>query len=239
MNYIILNGYASIGVQGLIIQELPPISKPLIRTNIETIDGRDGDIITRLGYSAYDKVITIGLKKDANINEVIAYFSQNDSGTITFSNEPDLYYNFEILDQIDFERLIRFKQAKVNIHVQPFKYSLREGNTELFLPEDKVVAITNNGNIYSKPVLTIRGFGDVTVSLNGVTIFNISFSTSSPETITIDTAKMEAYNDTALKNRSVSGNYGKFIFNAGRNALKFGGSGVVSQVLIEKYSRWL
>jgi hypothetical protein len=63
MNYIILNGYASIGVQGLIVQELPPITKPQVRSNIETIDGRDGDIITRLGYSAYTKTFTIGLKK--------------------------------------------------------------------------------------------------------------------------------------------------------------------------------
>lgn len=239
MNYIILNGNASVGVQGLIVQELPPISKPQIRNSIETIDGRDGDIVTRLGYSAYNKTVTIGLKKDANINEVIAYFVQNDSGRATFSNEPDMYYNYDILDAVDFERLIRFKQAKVNFHVQPFKYSLREGNTELFLPANKVVAITNRGNIYSKPVMQIRGFGEVTVSLNGVEIFDISFSTTNPEVITIDTAKMEAYDSTSLRNRSVSGDYSKFIFQAGRNALRFSGSGTVSQVLIENYSRWV
>lgn len=239
MNYIILNGYASIGVQGLIVQELPPISKPQVRNSIETIDGRDGDIITRLGYSAYDKPLTIGLKKDANINEVIAYFSQNDSGRVIFSNEPDLYYNYDILDAVDFERLIRFKQAKINFHVQPFKYSLKEGNTEFFLPSDNIVLITNSGNIYSKPILQIRGFGTVNVSLNGVQIFTINFSTSRPEVITIDSSKMEAYDDSGLRNRSVSGNYAKFKLNSGRNALKFSGTGTVSQVLIENYSRWL
>lgn len=239
MNYIILNGYASIGVQGLIVQELPPISKPQVRNSIETIDGMDGDIITRLGYSAYDKPLTIGLKKDANINEVIAYFAQNDSGCVIFSNEPDLYYNYDILDAVDFERLIRFKQAKINFHVQPFKYSLKEGNTEFFLPSDKIVLITNSGNIYSKPILQIRGFGTVNVSLNGVQIFTINFSTSRPEVITIDSSKMEAYDDSGLRNRSVSGNYAKFKLNAGRNALKFSGTGTVSQVLIENYSRWL
>lgn len=239
MNYIILNGYASIGVQGLIVQELPPITKPQVRSNIETIDGRDGDIITRLGYSAYTKTFTIGLKKDANIDEVISFFSQNDSGRITFSNEPDLYYNFELLDPIDFERLIRFRQAKISIHVQPFKYSLKEGNTEFFLPSDNVIVITNSGNIYSKPVLQIRGYGEVNVSLNGAQIFTINFSTERPEVITIDSAQMEAYDDSGLRNRSVSGNYSRFKFNAGRNALKFSGSGIVSQVLIENYSRWL
>ena len=34
-NYIELNGKSSLEIQGLIIQELPPISKPKIRTNIE------------------------------------------------------------------------------------------------------------------------------------------------------------------------------------------------------------
>ena len=34
MNYIILNGYASIGVQGLIVQEHPPITKPQVRSGV-------------------------------------------------------------------------------------------------------------------------------------------------------------------------------------------------------------
>ena len=43
-NYIILNNQRSDEISGLIIQELAPISKPLQRTQVETIDGRDGDI---------------------------------------------------------------------------------------------------------------------------------------------------------------------------------------------------
>ena len=129
MNNIILNGVNSNTIQGLIIQELPPISKPAIRTEIEEIDGRDGDVITKLGYAAYDKEFSIGLYGDFDINEIIAFF--NTSGTVTFSNEPDKYYNYEILNQIDFERLIRFRTATVTMHVQPFKYSTTEGQEEL------------------------------------------------------------------------------------------------------------
>ena len=121
MNYIEINGIKSTLVQGLMIQSLPPITKPKMRTTVEEIDGRDGDIITELGYSAYDKEISIGLYGDCKIDDVISYFSK--SGEVVFSNEPDKYYNFAILDQIDFERLIRFRTAKVKMHVQPFKYS--------------------------------------------------------------------------------------------------------------------
>ena len=123
-DYIILNGQKSTEIKGLLIQSLPPITKPLMRATIEEIDGRDGDIVTPLGYSAYDKPVVIGLYGDFDIDEVTAYF--NSSGVITFSNEPEKYYYYEIIQQIDFEKLIRFRAANVIFHVQPFKYSLAE-----------------------------------------------------------------------------------------------------------------
>ena len=88
-NYIILNGTSSVTIKGLLIQNLPPISKPKIRANIEEIDGRDGDIVTTLGYGAYDKEFSIGLYGDFDIDEIIQFF--NSSGTVTFSNEDDKY----------------------------------------------------------------------------------------------------------------------------------------------------
>lgn len=120
INYIELNGEKSTSVKGLIIQSLPPISKPKMRTSIETIDGRDGDIVTKLGYAAYDKQLSIGLHGDFDIDDAISFFDSE--GEVVFGNEPDKYYRYQILDQIDFERLIRFRTAKVKLHVQPFKY---------------------------------------------------------------------------------------------------------------------
>ena len=147
MNYVILNGVKSTTIKGLLIQSLPPISKPLMRTSVEEIDGRDGDIVTKLGYSAYNKPMSIGLFGDYNVDEVIQFFSTE--GTVIFSNEPDKYYNYEIIDQIDFERLIRFKTATVTFHVQPFKYSA----------VDDVFTLSQNE-------LTVK---DYSRTLNGVT----------------------------------------------------------------------
>lgn len=120
INYIELNGEKSTNVKGLIIQSLPPITKPKMRASIEEIDGRDGDIVTRLGYAAYDKEVSIGLHGDFDIDDAIAFFDSE--GEVVFGNEPDKYYRYQILDQIDFERLVRFRTAKVKMHVQPFKY---------------------------------------------------------------------------------------------------------------------
>lgn len=120
INCVELNGEKSTSVKGLIIQSLPPISKPKMRTSNATIDGRDGDIVTKLGYAAYDKQLSVGLHGDFDVDDAIAFFDSE--GEVVFGNEPDKYYRYQILDQIDFERLVRFRTAKVKMHVQPFKY---------------------------------------------------------------------------------------------------------------------
>lgn len=150
MNEIILNGVSSTELTGLIIQTLPPIVKPAIRNQKEEIDGQDGDLITKLGYAAYDKSFNIGLSYNYDIDEIIAFF--NSEGTVIFSNEDDKYYNYQILEQIDFERLIRFKTATVNMHVQPFKYSTVE-TTKIF-------------NINNQ----LLNLNDYTSTLNGITL---------------------------------------------------------------------
>lgn len=159
MNYLVLNGISSTTIPGLLIQSLPPISKPLQRTQIDVIDGRDGDIVTPLGYSAYDKQITVGLHGQFDINSVISFF--NTSGTVIFSNEPDKYYRYAIYEHIDFERLIRFRTATVTFHVQPFKYDAGNAtvkfNNQLLQFADAIK--TNNGvtAVINNGVLTISG----------------------------------------------------------------------------------
>lgn len=130
MNYCILNGKKSTLIKGLLIQSLPPISKPLMRTTKETIDGRDGDIMRNVGYSAYDKTMSIGLFGDFDIDEVIKFFDSE--GKVVFSNEPDKFYYYKIVNQIDFEKLIRFRTATVTFHCQPFKYSAIEDDFSIY-----------------------------------------------------------------------------------------------------------
>lgn len=362
LNEITLNGKSSSELQGLIIQSLPPIVKPQIRTQIEEIDGRDGDIVTKLGYSSYAKSFDIGLSYDFDIDDIIDFF--NSEGTVIFSNEPDKYYNYQILDQIDFERLIRFRTATVTMHVQPFKYSSIEtmktfttvnqlltfnyytntkngitltasngsiaisgtgtAATEFYLPVNTVkltpgsytltalgtgtsvsacsirlvydspsnvnsfggkyvtlqnntnvtisttlnenktynyvyfyispntamnftlnlnlrnngeesFTIRNNGNYFSKPIMTIYGSGTINLSLNNVQIFVIQLG--SEEYITIDSGQLEAYKDGVLKNRLVTGDYSNFTLKVGKNVISWTGN--VEEIEVENYSRWI
>lgn len=235
MNTIILNGISSTTIAGLLIQNLPPITKPKIRAEAEEIDGRDGDIITTLGYGAYDKEFTIGLYGEFDIDQIIAYF--NSSGTVTFSNEEDKYYNYQILEQIDFEKLLRFKTATVKMHVQPFKYSLSDNSKTIPITTQTQIAVRNSGNIYSKPTITLQGSGTINLSLNGIQVFVIDLSTENK--ITINVAEMNAYNPTTnvFLNRIVTGNYNNFLLNVGKNIITWTGS--ITQIKLQNYSRWI
>ena len=234
--YIVLNGVNSRSIKGLLISELAPISKPAIRVQQEQIDGRDGDIVTPLGYSAYDKVIKIGLTYEYDIDEIIEFF--NSSGKVVFSNEPDKYYFYAIYNQVDFERLIRFKTAEVTFHVQPFKFSDNENAQTFNLSGASEVSIRNNGNYFSRPTLTITGYGDVNLYINGMQLLTIDFGTTS-RTIIIDSEAMNAYNSdkTQFLNRIVSGDYDNIRLKVGNNVITF--DGAVSKIVINNYSRWI
>jgi len=229
-NTITINGISSATITGLIIQELPPIQKPLMRTDIEEIDGRPGDVVTKLGYSAYDKPFSVGLSRGYDVDEVIAFFAQ--SGTITFSNEPDKIYLFDQLEQIDFERLVRFRTAKVTVHVQPFKYPVSEtpvtGSTAPLI-------VANVGNAPSAPSYTFRGSGAVAVSLDGYQILQLSLGED--DEITIDVSTMDATGGGILRNRSVVGDYSLMAMNPGVHRVTWTGS--VTGVEITNYTRWI
>ncbi len=233
-DYIIINGKKSTLLNGLIITSLPPITKPKMRYTAEEIDGVDGDTINKLGYGAYDKTFEIGLSYDYNVDDVIEYF--NTQGQITFSNEPDKYYNFITLNQIDFEKLLRFKKAKITIHVQPFKYSnIESTKTYNFTEESQSLTVRNNGNIYSKPVITLFGSGTINLSLNGLEVFIIALNGS----MVLDTQSQNAYdpNTKDFLNRYVTGDFKNLYLQVGANAISWTGN--ITKVEIDYCSRWI
>lgn len=355
ISYIELNGEKSTNVKGLMIQSLPPITKPKMRTSKEEIDGRDGDIVTKLGYAAYDKEVSIGLHGDFDIDDAIAFLDSE--GEVVFSNEPDKYYRYQILDGIDFKRLVRFRTAKVKMHVQPFKYdavdrtfdivnqflyvgdyaayrfgitvissggSIRvSGNAtsdvDIKVPIDSMslsgnytltasssgsaagcalrlidgspsksfggsymelksdgdstmtatadpnaeydalwlnikagtsvdftlsatmssnsfnqIALTNRGNVVSRPTITVHGSGNVELAINSTTVLSFSIDDGY---ITIDAEEMNAYHGDALMNRRVTGDYADLALKVGENVISWKGD--VTEIKVEDFSRWL
>lgn len=133
MNYLIWKGTHSRVFKGLVICELPPITKPQMRVTETVVDGVDGSVIEEVGYSSYDKTLIIGLTQSADIDQIIKYFTG--TGEVVFSNEPNRAYKATIINQIDYARLGRFKTATVVFRVQPFKREYSEVSSRLWLNE--------------------------------------------------------------------------------------------------------
>ena len=231
MNYIIWNNKDSRDINGLLVSELPPITKPNMRVKETVIDGVDGSIIEELGYESYDKTVSIGLKVGADIDKVIEFFTGN--GTVVFSNEPNKYYIARIIKGIDYTRLLRFRVAKVIFRVQPFKYSRVEAPREATSDRTSMI-VENLGNYTSKPLITIKGTGEVKLTVNDTVVCSYEFK-SGEDTVLLDCEKQDAYWDNVLKNRNMIGEFP--IFQKGNNTVSW--SGAVESIKIEKYSRWL
>lgn len=231
MNYIVWNDIDSRDIDGLLICELPPITKPQMRVKETAVDGVDGSIIEELGYESYDKTIAVGLKIGADVDAIIEYFTGN--GKIIFSNEPNKYYIASITKGINYERLLRYRVAKVTFRVQPFKYD----NEELEVSADanrQNVSVSNIGNHTAKPIITIKGTGAVDLSVNGTVICRYVFPNSG-DTVILDSEKQDAHWDNLLMNRNMIGDFP--ILAKGINVISW--SGTVESIKIKRYSRWL
>lgn len=231
--WVLINDKPSYGVNGLIVMSLPPITKPKMRYSAEEIDGRDGDIITTLGYQAYDKTLSVGLHGDFDIDKVVEFFAT--SGTITFSNEPDKAYRFQQLENIDFERLLRYRTADVKLHVQPFKTG-RLQRPKVFASSDAQAVIVNAGNVVAAPKLTVEASGDIGLYLDGSQVLQVV--NTGDYTLVIDVANLEASTpEGALMNRHITGDYQRLMLSPGKHSIKW--SGDVKSLTIEDYSRWI
>ena len=231
MNYIIWNNKDSRDIKGLLISELPAISKPNMRAKETVIDGVDGSIIEELGYESYDKTVIIGLKIGADPDEITGFFTGK--GEVVFSNEPDRYYIATIINGIDYERLLRYRVAKVTFRVQPFKYNRVEVVREATAERQSMI-VENLGNHTSKPIITITGSGTVELSVNGTTVCRYTFP-DGENTVILDSETQDAYWENTLKNRNMIGDFP--IFEKGNNTISW--NGTVESIQIKKYSRWL
>ena len=232
MAEIIWKNKSSREIEGLIITNTPPITKPKMRVDKIEIDGRDGDIIEKVGYESYDKNVGIGLTRNYDINEVIKYFTGD--GELTLSDEPDKVYIASIFDDVDYDRLLQIRKATVKFHVQPFKYLKDESKVSLNVTTQTSVEVENKGLEVSKPIILLEGSGTVEIAVNGVNIFKYTFPNGETKVI-INSLEEEAYFEGVYKNRNMLGEFPKL--EVGDNTISW--TGTLTKIEIEPKSRWL
>lgn len=219
-------------ITGLIITDMPPITKPKMKVNKVEIDGRDGDVIENLGYESYTKNIGVGLTKNFDIDEVMKYFTG--SGELVLSDEPNKVYVANIYDDIDYEKLLLMRKATIKFQVQPYKYLKDESKVILNIDTETSVDVINQGLEIAKPIFKIYGTGKVELAINGVNTFQYEFPDNEEYAI-INSLDEEAYYGSEYRNRKMVGEFPKL--DPGTSTISWTGS--LTKIEIEPKSRWL
>ena len=230
-DYFIWNG-VDCRTKGIHVSELPPITIPLERSKQTNVPGRPGSLTQLEGDDVYDDMIltaTCFIADPAQIPAIAAWLKGK--GTVTFANRTGGHYNARIANQIPFEKVLRGNphcSFAVNFRCYPFWYQENVSDVTITTSGD---TITNPGSVYSEPLITVYGSGNITLMV-GTTIVELTNVSSS---IVLDCALKEAYKGTTLMNDHMSGDFQ--VLKPGLNAVSW--SGNVTRIVIKPNWRYL
>lgn len=230
-DYFIWNGVRCTQY-GIHVSEHPSITLPSERVSFTDVPGRSGSLTTLEGddvYSDMTLTATCFISDTSRLNEIAAWLKG--SGTVTFANRQGGFYYGRIVNQIPFDIVMRGKPNRtfaVNFRVKPFFY-LDGSITTTFTESPQF--LMNPGCVYSEPVITVYGTGDITLMI-GSTITELNGISGS---ITLDTPAMEAYSGLTSMNSSMSGEFPTLV--PGYNAITW--SGNVTQIVVQPNWRTL
>ena len=230
-DYFLWNG-VDCRTYGIHVTEQPPITIPAERSTQTNVPGRPGSLTQLEGEDVYDDMIltaTCFISDPAQIPAIAAWLKG--SGTVTFANRTGGYYKARIANQIPFEKVLRGNPHctfAVNFRCYPFFYA--DAVTDITVTTSGTI-ITNPGSVYSEPILTVTGSGNITLMV-GMTIVELDGITDS---ITLDSPLMEAYKDTTSMNSCMSGDFPTLL--PGQNAISWTGN--VTKIVIQPNCRYL
>jgi len=217
---------------GIHVTEQPPITIPAERVTFTNVPGKSGSLTTLEGENVYDDMIltaTCVISDPSRIPEIANWLKG--SGTVTFATRDGGFYYARIANQISFEKILRgnpHRSFSINFRCKPFWY---QADVEPITLTASGTYITNPGNVASEPVITVTGYGEITLMV-GMTIVELSDMSGS---ITLDTPLMEAYSGVTSMNNRMSGEFP--MLEPGLNAVSWSGS--VSSVVIKPNWRYV
>lgn len=153
--------------RGIIVNTLPPISKP--ERSYEEIDvpGKNGKLyIDNNCYNSFTYEMTCTLMPGSNIRTIAEWL--NGSGKLTLCTELDKFYNVIIKNQIDFEQVYRIcNEFVVIFDIQPISHSIEE--KELVVSKETNLIIKES-TYEIKPYIRVNGSGNITLTINNKSI---------------------------------------------------------------------
>ena len=215
---------------GILISSVPERVRPERRVKEIEIPGRSGNLTQdEETYDAYVISMECSTRGSDRMDEIITWL--NGAGDLTLSTEPDKVYQASIYNKISIsDQIYLYNSFLLQFKVQPFKYNINPFADELTLTAQTI--IRNGGTVYSEPIITVYGSGDITLSINGTDfpLYGVN------ESITIDSEMMEVFKGTANQNSKYGGETFPR-FEVGENTISWTGN--VTKIEIQPKWRWL
>lgn len=153
----------------------------------------------------YDDMLltcTCFIENTNRLTEIAAWL--RGSGTVTFANRQGGFYYARVVNQIEFEKILRGHPNRtfaVTFRCQPFFNMTADNITVTTFG----TFIANPGRIASEPVINVTLSGDAEITIGGY-MFSLTGVTG---TVTIDTPKLECYQNYTSRNACMAGDYPK------------------------------
>lgn len=185
----------------------------------------------------------LGIKSRADLRSIYAWL--DDTGVLSFSDEPDKYYIVQKTATSSEYISRKFGEIEVTFTCQPFAYAVSPIVLDI-TSATSYVEVENSGTIFSAPEIRFVPAGDdVTIYLNGAEFSVKNLSAVGTQSligreVIIDSEAYVTYffGDDGLKWQIGDHTYGDYLFlHTGTNYIMHGGN--VSKMLINARERFL
>lgn len=163
---MIINGFDTGSIPQCYVTDYGEEQMAQPRFDNNTIYGANGDYLTYDGaYDGYDKTVSLYVVKEEQVQKILEQFNQQNN-VVEFGHRPGSIFYADYAGSSFRQNGIHAWSLEIKLKMHPFRY--QKNNTEVVLTSNGTV--TNPGTVYSEPVITVEGSGDVTLTIGKQTM---------------------------------------------------------------------
>jgi len=224
--YFIYNGVKSSDM-GVVLKELPPITKPKRRIETITVPGKNGNLHIDEGcYEPISISLKCALKQNIDARDITEWLTE--FGTITFSDELEKCYKATIVNSIPLSRVFRiYREFIIQMELQPIAQSIEEYVYNC--SDNKEHTLNIECSAQMTPYIKVTGSGEVQLTINNKTC-NLIVDDGYIE---LDSELQNAYKGLESKNNKMNGEFPKL--EPGENTIQIIGNATMQMKYKKAY----
>ena len=156
---MIINGFDTGSIPNCYVTDFGEDQTATPRVESNTIYGANGDYNLYDGaYDGYDKTVSLYVVKTSEIEMIVNQFKPEEN-KIEFSHRPGSIFYADFQSSSFKQNGLHAWTLEIKLKMHPFRYL----NNDAAVTLAGNGTVNNPGTVYSEPVITIEGNGDVTL----------------------------------------------------------------------------